>query len=227
MSTVSKTKIEWTDMVWNPVIGCKNKCPYCYARKIALRFSAVFGNFDKPHWKESNFIKSFPKNQSKIFVNSMSDICCWKKSWIEKIISKIKEYPQHTFLILTKGPAVYIDYKWPENVYLGITVTNENELTTYTDQFAFISHNKFFLSIEPIQEKIDLNYFYESDVGNVSWIIVGTETGNRKGKVIPRPEWIIDIVNYCYKNNIPLFMKDSLKNIYGELIKQFPEGLNE
>ena len=32
---MNKTKIEWCDMTWNPVTGC----PYCYARKIAERFS--------------------------------------------------------------------------------------------------------------------------------------------------------------------------------------------
>lgn len=33
------TKIEWCDYSWNPVTGCYNSCPYCYARKIAARFS--------------------------------------------------------------------------------------------------------------------------------------------------------------------------------------------
>jgi len=32
------TKIEWTDMSWNPVTGCNHACPYCYAREITRRF---------------------------------------------------------------------------------------------------------------------------------------------------------------------------------------------
>lgn len=35
---MNKTKIEWTDMSWNPVTGCKRGCPYCYAEKVAKRF---------------------------------------------------------------------------------------------------------------------------------------------------------------------------------------------
>jgi len=35
---MNKTKIDWCDMTWNPVTGCLNSCPYCYARKIAKRF---------------------------------------------------------------------------------------------------------------------------------------------------------------------------------------------
>jgi len=35
---MNKTKIEWCDQTWNPITGCRHKCPYCYAEKIANRF---------------------------------------------------------------------------------------------------------------------------------------------------------------------------------------------
>ena len=35
---MNKTKIEWTEMSWNPVTGCKHGCPYCYAERVAKRF---------------------------------------------------------------------------------------------------------------------------------------------------------------------------------------------
>ena len=58
------------------------------------------------------------------------------------------------------------------------------------------------------------------------WIIVGAETGKRKDKVIPKREWIEKLLELCRKANIPLFMKDSLKDIWGEpLIQEFPSGL--
>ena len=34
---MEKSKIEWTDSTYNPVTGCYNNCPYCYARRIANR----------------------------------------------------------------------------------------------------------------------------------------------------------------------------------------------
>jgi len=36
---MQKTKIEWADMTWNPVTGCFQDCPYCYAQRIANRFA--------------------------------------------------------------------------------------------------------------------------------------------------------------------------------------------
>jgi hypothetical protein len=58
---------------------------------------------------------------------------------------------------------------------------------------------------------------------HADWVIVGAETGNRKGKAIPKRRWIEDIAKDCAERNIPLFMKESLAGIWGEpLIRQYP-----
>ena len=124
-----KESISWADFTWNPVIGCKNNCPYCYARKMNARFHFV-ENWNKPVWLESNFNKILPKKPNRIFVNSMSDIDYWEPEWMEKVLNKIKENPQHQFLFLTKNNYLYDDYTFPENCYLGITIT-KRKLCSY------------------------------------------------------------------------------------------------
>lgn len=58
------------------------------------------------------------------------------------------------------------------------------------------------------------------------WIIIGAETGNRKGKVIPKRVWIEKLVDLCRKADIPIFMKASLAEIWNEpLIQEFPKEL--
>ena len=37
---MNETKIDWAEMSWNPVTGCRHGCPYCYARRTAHRFDA-------------------------------------------------------------------------------------------------------------------------------------------------------------------------------------------
>ena len=55
------------------------------------------------------------------------------------------------------------------------------------------------------------------------WVIVGAETGNRKGKVAPKKEWIMEIAEECAKYYRPIFMKDSLRELMGEDFRQeFP-----
>ena len=45
-------------------------------------------------------------------------------------------------------------------------------------------------------------------------------------KVTPKREWIENIVSDCKKYDIPIFMKSSLADIWGEpLIQEFPKQL--
>ncbi len=222
---LSHTKIEWVKnpdgskgYVWNPAWGCQSNCDYCYARKMAKRFGDP--NF-KPTWKQKNFDKSFPKKPSRIFVNSMSDICWWPWDWMESVLKKIADNPIHTFLFLTKVPASYSDNFFPYySCWLGTTITNQSMMNHYADLIFETTGdvtNKIFFSFEPLLERIRLYV-------NPDWVIIGAETGNRKGKVIPRREWIAEIVDYCKTNQIPVFLKDSLREIWGEeLIQEYPK----
>ncbi|MBA7548251.1 hypothetical protein ES705_40701 [subsurface metagenome] len=246
-----KNKIGWCSMTFNPCWGCLNNCEYCYARKIAKRFGGIqfrkeweyrtehnmeyadvyfklknsldLVNF-KPTFLHSQFNKRFPKKSQRIFVGSMSEIYYWEEEWIEKIIEKIKQYPQHTFQFLTKFPGVYLWYKFPVNCWLGITITDTKnyDQTEYYKFKVSNPNNLKFVCFEPLLDEIDVN------LEGVDWVILGAESGNRKGKIIPKRKWIESIVRYCKKNNIPIYLKDSIllgniKNIYPEEIKMFPE----
>jgi protein gp37 len=46
------------------------------------------------------------------------------------------------------------------------------------------------------------------------WIIVGAETGNRKGRVVPKFSWITEIRDFARTHGIPLFFKESLREIW-------------
>ena len=75
-----------------------------------------------------------------------------------------------------------------------------------------------FCSVEPIQRKPDLRMLDE--IAMTSWTIIGAETGNRKGKIIPERSWIESIVNRCRDEMIPVFMKESLRELMGSDFKQ-------
>jgi len=241
-----KNKIGWCDMTWNPCWGCKNRgCPYCYARRIAsFRYKQIakkdylythkylinshiehktlengLKNFNLTFLK-SHFDKKFPQKTQKIFVGSMSEIYYWKDEWLEKVLEKVKLYPQHIFQFLTRYPEVYDRYIFPENCWLGVTITKEKDFERGIPYLFITSCNITFVSVEPILEYINPGPFLNA---NIDWVILGAETGNRKGKIIPKKEWIENIINYCKWNNTPVYLKDSLKNIYPEKIKMFPK----
>ena len=48
----------------------------------------------------------------------------------------------------------------------------------------------------------------------------------RKNKVIPKNEWIDNIVNICRERKVPVFMKESLRDLMGnDFIQELPEEL--
>jgi protein gp37 len=195
---MNKTKIEWCDFTWNPVVGCSGACPYCYARKMAHRFHRDF----TPHWVDRNFERPFPKKPSLIFVNSMSDLADWQEGWRRVVWYRMVQAPEHFFLFLTKHPEV-CRFSPLDNAMLGVSVTDQ---TSYDRLVPRIGQNTF-LSIEPIHGPI-------KPWGSHRWIIVGAETGNRKGRVTPDAGWIEYIYEYAMDSKIPLFFKESLRSLW-------------
>ena len=195
---MNKTKIEWCDFTWNPVVGCTGGCPYCYARKMSHRFHRDF----TPHWEQKNFDRPMPKKPSRIFVNSMSDIAEWIGDWTWVVEKRMAENPQHLFLALSKRPWDAWMKSGP-NVWLGYTATQQGDIVKHLLHDA---RRTDFLSLEPLHGPIDIEGWIPR------WIIVGAETGNRKEKVVPEPGWIEDIYEYAIGHKIPLFFKESLRS---------------
>lgn len=237
---MDKTKIEWAQSTWNPVTGCYHECPYCYARTMVHRFwkpdvtevKTVELNTPRigPDGKREAYPTGFTptlhryrladyekKAGRTIFVCSMADLFGkWvPDSWIEEVFAACEKAPQHRYLFLTKNPARYIELamagKLParDNMWYGTTATTPEEPFFYGGAW----HT--FVSIEPILRD------YSGEIGQMcdtfaQWVIIGAETGNRKGKVTPQPEWVREITKTCITKNIAVFMKESLLPIIGE-----------
>ena len=170
------------------------------------------------------------KNKEKtrnIFVGSMADIFGeWVPDrWIREVFNACEAAPQHNYLFLTKNPERYVELQKhgelpnADNMWYGTTVTTPD--MPFMGQSGIYNFHTF-LSIEPLLGEFgNLSDYYLPE-----WVIIGAETGNRKDKVIPRREWIENIVSQCRKYEIPVFMKDSLKSIWGEeLLHEFPRDL--
>ena len=208
---MKETKIDWCDCTLNPVVGCSRGCKYCYARKLNDRFHFI------KDWKCQEFsperleqLKS--KKAKSIFMDSMSDIAFWKEEWFYETFKAIEKNSQHKFIFLTKSTGLIIPNK-PNNVYLGATIDTQK----MADACWVALYN--FLSIEPILEPIVLKDKFLKNTC-CKQIIIGAETGNRNGKVIPKKEWIDNIVKQCDENEIKVFMKSSLKEIMGNDFRQ-------
>ena len=219
---MKSTKIDWCDCTVNPVIGCKNGCEYCYARKINDRFKFV------ENWNEPKFfperLKEFKSKKPKsVFIDSMSDIGCWDDEWLAQVLSVIADNPQHNYIALTKTDSTKVYLKIVKyeidngdkklNFYLGKSVTNQEQYDKLLDKDELAD----FLSIEPLHSHID---FGKRIPKCVKTVIIGAETGNRKGKIVPEKQWVQDIVSQCDKAGVAVFMKESLSDLMGDEFRQ-------
>lgn len=254
---MEKSKIEWCHSTWNPISGCYNGCPYCYARGTANRFkgcdlahsgetsdeviylrerltvtdkqgivrNAAYPFGFTPTFHEYRLNDPLTKGFGKtIFVCSMADLFGnWvPREWIEKVFDACKAAEGHRYLFLTKNPARYIELAeagiLPEgdNFWYGSTVTDPDMPAFYGGKY------KTFVSIEPIL--VPFGEPGENSIADtIDWAIFGAETGTRKDKVVPERSWIEDVVKAFKDRGKPVFMKDSLKPIWGEdIITEFP-----
>lgn len=207
------TKIEWTEKVWNPSIGCDKVsagCKFCYAEIFAKRLKAM-GVED---YKDEFTFKILPhrlkeplkiKKPTKFFVNSMSDLFHEKMpfEYLDMIFKVIKETPQHIYQILTKRDKIMFEYfsdkEIPINVWLGVSVENAT-FKKRIDSLRQINANTRFVSFEPLIGSIGL-----LNLNNIHWAIVGGESGCRARAI--KNEWVEEIFQQCKKQNVAFFFK--------------------
>ncbi len=164
------------------------------------------------------------KKPRTIFVCSMADLFGdWVPlEWIQEVFAACRKAPQHRYLFLTKNPKRYMELKLkgklPKQHWYGTSVTRKD------DRDFFAPGYNTFVSIEPILESFsdEKHAAYRQMVQ--PWVILGAETGNRKNKIVPKKEWITELVDYYSKfGYTKFFMKDSLRGLMGADFRQeFP-----
>ena len=211
---MGKTKIDWATDSINVVTGCLNNCDYCYARKMAFRLKGRFGYpKDEPfrptfHPDKLDEIYNLRGAHHRIFLDSMGD---WysngvEEGWIIRVLDAIRCKDMSTFLILTKRPD-RIPYLWtyPRNLWFGTTITKQNDLWRLDalKKNAEVMHK--FVSFEPLHGPIKV------DLSDIDWVIIGAESGNRKGKIVPEVEWVQQICHQA--KGKPVFLKNNLRSV--------------
>ncbi len=174
-----------------------------------------------------------------VFLQSMGDL--WdpnvKPEWRQAIWEIVEQCPEHIFWVLTKQAARLYNSREDssiahlKNLWVGVSI----EDSTKESRWRFLGgmgHDRRFISFEPLQWTCAAVQF---DLGNLGWIdmpgwiIVGAETGNRKGRIVPKPGWVSDIVERAESVGIPVFVKDNLAAVMGEAYvkahQQWPEGM--
>lgn len=231
-----KESIGWTDMTLNPIKGlCQGHCVlpdgrhYCYYsgdRGLARRF-----HHNPALMLDLSVFDRLPQEPRRIFLCSTHDLMgLWvPDEWRQQILSRVSEYPQHTFQMLTKFPPRLPEFEpLPPNCWVGVTATDVPMFTKAAKYLADVDAPLKYLSFEPLlnwDEKAidDVSIRVILRHAGISWLIIGRLTGFGH-KYDPKVEWIADIVQAADQAGIPVFQKDNLKPLLGENLRQEMPG---
>ena len=157
-----------------------------------------------------------------------------------RLFDLIEKTPNLDWLLLTKrpenvgilAPVEWIAGEYPDNVWLGTTVENQEQADKRIPELLKIPAKVRFLSVEPMLEEICLarwmNRFSDGkkvfpNAPEPDWVIVGGESGGNKRPF--DPDWARSIRDQCKSAGISFFMKqiDKIQQIPDDLmIRQFP-----
>lgn len=230
---MANTKIEWTESVWNPVVGCSKVsrgCDHCYAERMAKRLVAMAkaarergddpgraANYEKVltpqgRWNGKAFMdwdalrEPYSWRQPRVvFVNSMSDPFHENVStdFIKAMFGVMNGCPAHTFQVLTKRP---------------------ERAAALSAELKWTSNIWIGTSVEDeaVMERIDHLRAAESktrflscepllgplpglNLSGIHWVIAGGESG--PGARPAEAQWVRGIQHCCRDSGVAFFFK--------------------
>jgi len=224
---MNRTKIEYLDFTWSPANGCfgygcevrqrgncwamwqakrqKHRCELCYSFVPHVHAE----RFDQPLKR---------KKPSLIGVCFSGELFGIYPEMTNYILSIIETASWHTFFVLTKQVYSLKNFRFPDNLWLGVSVNTQNDIY----RIGYLRETKAkvkAVSFEPLYEKIVCS------LKNIDWIIIGAETRGKKRTFIPKKEWVEILINEAWGNKTAIWMKNNLHPtpfFHTQLTQEYP-----
>ena len=228
--------IEWTDYTWNPVRGCLHDCQWdmpdgtlaiCYAKTTAENVAqAAYPNGFEHHYFVPAVLDE-PiklKTPSKIFLDSMSDLMGhWVPTeQIEQVLDVCRRASWHTFQLLTKNAPRLLNFDFPPNVWVGVSMPPDHYMGKPLSQYQrdamlvkalrVLEYGRSlasvrFMSFEPLSYNV--GPILKAMGAPINWAIIGAASSGRNYHQ-PDPLHVQQLLHTLDKRSIPVFMKGNL-----------------
>lgn len=135
MTTATNNMYKLAVKRWNPFAGCRFDCRYCrpsfqaQAKRQRKRCGQCY-NYE-PHEHPKRLTDSLPRTgyAQFIFTAASGDVAFCSTAYLERVVARMREEKDKTFLLQSKNPATFKRVEFPRNVILGTTIeTNRDRL---------------------------------------------------------------------------------------------------
>lgn len=227
------SRIEWTDLTWNPVAGCRKistGCTNCYAERMAKRLGAIArsaerrGNNpgrarnylhvvnERGRWNGEIFLDYAALGDPfhwrlprVVFVNSMSDLFHEDVplEFIARVFDVMNGNLAHVFQILTKRPHIAAGFSKHLRWTPNIWMGTSVENVAVTHRVS--SLRKTHARIKFLSVEPLLGPIPRLPLAGIHWVIVGGESGPKARPM--KEEWALRVRDRCVARGVPFFFK--------------------
>jgi len=163
-----------------------------------------------------------------VFVCDMGDLfgIGIPQEWTGRVLEKMQYAKQDRFYLLTKQPQNLPQWSpFPDNCWVGVTATDSTMFAAAYFHLVRVEAKLKYLSMEPLlswDNRATLPMIHQAKQAGVGWLIIGAQTKPYKP---PKLEWVQSIVEAADRAKLPIFMKDNLKPLLGNNLRQeVPNG---
>lgn len=226
---------------WSAVKGiCPHQCSYCYMRDKWPQMQAPRLVESELKTKHISYEKSIIKDIGdlfgggketdvikplSIFVSSGIDLFAptINCDWIAETIRHIIKFPSNTYLLQSKNPARFADFRYPDNTILCTTIETNRYYAEIMGTcpnpfermacFYGLEHDKKMVTIEPVID-FDINIMLDWMIKlQPEQINIGADSGNNH---LPEPskEKLVEFIRLLKINNLKVFLKPNLNRLF-------------
>jgi len=223
----------WWQRSWNPLVGCtpvSEGCAHCYAARLASTRLAHMPHYDGLTNGQSygGLIREAPAlrrgppkmKDGILFCCNMGDLFHdgASEAQIAKVLLALDRTPSGVRpVVLTKRPERMAESMMRHarslrhldlprtRIGCGVTVETQARADERLHLLTSSPCAWTFASVEPLLEAIDLSWGLNEDLGGLSWVVVGGESGENAR--VCRREWIGHVVFQCIEAGVPVWVK--------------------
>ena len=216
---LNKSVIETCEFSHNPTTGCDQICfeGDCYAYQLIKRFGKKWGYDWTPQLHHDRLEEPFQlKKPSLIFCPSMGDLMTPTLLDLEinTVLNHMTFCDWHRFQVQTKFEKRLPEFKYPSNVWLGVSICYERDLTRIDYLLETDARIKY-AYVEPLLEEMD------PDFTGIDWVVIGPLSGAHKYQ--PETHWVKHIIEKATEVDAKIFLKNNLQLDLDSKLKQFPD----